>query len=61
MAKKWTNVKPSRPHRQPKHKVKGYNMTTSDPHRNKGYKRRPRRTDAQIKAAKKARKPRKGK
>lgn len=53
---KWTAVKTSRPHRRKKHAVKGYEMTTSKPFRIGGYKRRPRRTDAQIQAAAKRKK-----
>ena len=50
---KWIKVKLSRPHRRKKHDVKGYTQKTSKPHRNTSHKRRPRRTDAQIKAAEK--------
>lgn len=53
MGKKWLSVKLSRPHRRKKHDVKGYKQNTSKAHRNKAHKRRPRRTDKQIKAANK--------
>jgi len=56
MGKKWISIKLSRPHRRKTHDVKGYKQKTSKAHRNKSHKRRPRRTDAQIQAAKKRKK-----
>lgn len=51
--KKWVSVKKSKLHRRPAHDVKGYHMKrTKDPLRIKKHKRRPRRTQAQIAAAK---------
>lgn len=59
---KWTDVKLSKPHRRKKNKVKGYTRKrTKNAHRNKAHKRKPRRTDAQISAAKAAKKRRKKK
>jgi hypothetical protein len=50
---KWVTVKTSKPHRRRSHTVKSYSMDrTKNAFRIQSHKRRPRRTNAQIKAAK---------
>jgi hypothetical protein len=49
MGKKWVEVGLSKPHRRKAHRVKEYEMNrTENAFRIQRYKRRPRRTDAEI-------------